>query len=82
MEFMSLSKIKRSSCVHESEMLKRQHKILNMSVTPLDMADIINLVEDDLSAVVICTKVPYLEQEADDTTRTQTLAMICEQYRL
>jgi len=53
-----------------------------MSVTPLDMADIINLVEDDLSAVVICPKVPYLEQGTHDTTRTQTLAMICEQYTL
>ena len=79
---MSLSKIKRSSRVHESEMLTRQHKFLNMSVTPLDMADIINLVEDDLSAVVICTNVPYLEQGTHDTTRTQTLAMICEQYTL
>ena len=53
-----------------------------MSVTPLDMADIINLVENDLSAVVTCTKVPYLEQGTHDTTRTQTQPMICEQYTL
>ena len=46
------------------------------------MAGTINPVEIDISTVTVCTKVPQLEQETDDenTKRTQTIAMLCEQY--
>ena len=53
-----------------------------MHVTPLCMADTMNPAEIDISAVAICTKVPYLEQGTNDdnTKQTPTLTIICEQY--
>lgn len=70
-------------CPRSQETKKeKQHALaLDMPVTPLGITDILNPLEDDLSAVIICTRVPYLEQETEDdnTKRNQTLAMICEQ---
>ena len=79
------NRLKCSSFVHEAKKLKKQHAlVLDMPVTPhlLCMADITNIFAIDLSAVAICTKVPHLEQGTNDdnTKRTQTLAVICEQY--
>ena len=78
------NRLKRSSFVHETKKLNKEYAHeLTVPTTPLGMTDIIDPLENDLSAVTVCTVVPYLEQgkqQHDSIRKSLTVAMISEEY--